>query len=443
MFGTSGVRGEVGQVVTAELALDVGRALAAEGYDRVVVGRDPRESGRFLADAASAGLRESGAEVLDAGVEATPTVARAVDWLDADAGVVVTASHNPPCDNGIKLWTPEGRAFDADQRGAIEGRIADENYRLASWDGVGSRTTVGNLADRHVDALTAAVDLSGSLDVVVDLGNGAGRVTADALAALGCDVTTLNGQRDGAFPGRASEPTAESCATLRATVAATDADLGVAHDGDADRMMAVTGRGAFVTGDVLLALFAGAVVEAGDRIAAPVNTSLAVEDSLAERDVSVVRTRVGDGFVAAAAAEDGVVFGGEPSGAWVWPAATLAPDGPLAACRLVELVAERGPLADLVAAVDTYPIRRESLRVERKDDLLERVRAAVVDRYGGDAVEDTDGVRVAVDGGWFLVRASGTQPLVRVTAEARAPEQADDLLAEATALVETARRAEV
>jgi len=157
MFGTSGVRGPVGEDVTAELALRVGRALGDR--DRVVVGRDPRESGRLLVDALAAGCRECGVDVVDLGVAATPTVARAVAWEDADAGVVVTASHNPPADNGLKFWQPSGRAFDESLQDTLAERIRGGVTDLADWTGTGDRTQC-DFTDRHRDVLVAATGTS-------------------------------------------------------------------------------------------------------------------------------------------------------------------------------------------------------------------------------------------------------------------------------------------
>ena len=137
MFGTSGIRGRIGEEVTCDLALAVGRALASEGHGRVVVGRDARESGRMLADAAAAGLRECGADAIRLGEAATPTVARSVGWLEADAGLMVTASHNPAPDNGLKLWNPSGQAFGEHQREAIAARVREDDFELAAWDGLG------------------------------------------------------------------------------------------------------------------------------------------------------------------------------------------------------------------------------------------------------------------------------------------------------------------
>jgi phosphoglucosamine mutase len=436
MFGTSGIRGPVGDEVTAELALRVGRALGAE-TDRVVVGRDPRESGEPLVDALAAGLRETGTDVVDLDLAATPTVGRAVAWEDADAGVSVTASHNPPEDNGLKLWQPSGQAYDEAGRQRITERVEADDPNLEAWDALGDRTAI-EAADRHVEALVDAVDGSLDLSVVVDIGNGAGGVTADALVESGCDVETLNAQPDGRFPGRPSEPTAENCEALSTLVGEGDYDLGIAHDGDADRMRAVAGDGTFLAGDTLLALFAADAAEAGQRVAIPVDTSLAVEDFLADRGVEVTRTPVGDVYVAEAATRADVAFGGEPSGAWIWPEATLCPDGPLAAVQVAALTAAE-PLESRIEAIPSYPIRRANVEVdpEAKIAVMAAVEERVLERY--DAVETLDGVRVNTDEGWFLIRASGTQPLIRVTAEARGESAAERLLETARELVENAR----
>ena len=425
MFGTSGIRGPVGETVTARLALDVGRAVGIDA-DRAVVGRDPRESGVLLCNALAAGLRESGTGVWDLGLAASPTVARAVDWFDADAGVSITASHNPAPDNGIKLWQPGGQAFDEARRETIARRVHGSDSDLQAWDGLGDRTRV-DASERHADALVESVGIDDSLSVAVDLGNGAGGVTVDALQALGCEVETLNAQPDGRFPGRPSEPTAENCASLRNLVETTDADLGIAHDGDADRLRAVTGAGEFLSGDVLLALFAREAVARSDveapRVAVPVDTSLAVDDALGD-GATVTHTRVGDVFVAERATQLDVVFGGEPSGAWIWPDETLCPDGPLAACRLAALAADR-PLDERAAEIETYPIRRANVETTEKSAVMDRVEERVLARY--DDVRTLDGVRADLGDAWFLVRASGTQPLVRITAEAREKARAKEV----------------
>lgn len=308
IFGTSGIRGEFGTDVTAETALDAGRAVASEGASRVVVGRDVRTTGKLLADAVSSGLLECGADVISLGVVPTPTVARAVGWYDADAGIAVTASHNPPADNGLKFWTEEGQAVVGERQDALAARIERGEYDIRPWDEVGSVSTVGNATARHVDAIADGGD-NLDLDVVLDVGNGTGELTADALRRTGCDVRTLDADPDGAFPVRPSEPTAENCSRLSAIVAESDADMGVAHDGDADRMMAVTESGEFVTGDVLLAAFALEAAEPGDEVAVPIDTSIAVTKTLETIGATTTYTRVGDGHVADRTTDEAVVFG--------------------------------------------------------------------------------------------------------------------------------------
>jgi len=441
MFGTSGVRGPIGETVTADLALSIGRAIATAGAEAVLVGRDSRNSGQFLADAVAAGIAECGADVIDLGQVATPTLARHIARLDADAGVVITASHNPAPDNGLKLWTPSGQAFDTDQRDRITEIIDHRDYVFADCDASGDRQRDSTATAAHETALVEAVesDIVEGLEVVVDIGNGVGGVTADAFSELDADVTTLNAQPDGSFPGRPSEPTAETLTALCAQVGGTDADLGIAHDGDADRMLAVDETGTFVPKDVLLALFARYAVQEADggQVAVPVDTSRCVEDAVTEAGGEVVRTKVGDVFVAAAAAEPAAVFGGEPSGAWIWPAETLCPDGPLAACKLATLVGSRGPLSELVGSVDTYPLSRDNIAVEDKAAVMEQVAADVQSDF--ERVDTIDGIRVDTDDGWFLIRASGTQPLVRVTSEARTEAAAEQLRKTAVDRVTAAR----
>jgi len=264
----------------------------------------------------------------------------------ADAGVVVTASHNPAPDNGIKLWAADGRAFDEDENDRIAEIVEEAAFNLGAWDELGEHRHVDGARERHERALRESVAIPDDLSVVVDLGNGVGRVTADALHATGCDVETLKRPARRAVPGRPSEPTAENCQTACVVVEATDADLGIVHDGDADRMMAIDERGQFVSGDALLALFGRREADAGDRVAVPVDTSLLVADTLAEVGADVTYTPVGDAYVAAETANPGVVFGGEPSGAWIWPEQTRCPDGPSPPARWPRWSARRIAVGD-------------------------------------------------------------------------------------------------
>ncbi|HET6405403.1 MAG TPA: phosphoglucosamine mutase [Candidatus Thermoplasmatota archaeon] len=408
-FGSSGVRGPFATVATPELALALGRAVGSMRR-RVVVGRDARTTGPALESALVAGLLASGAEVARAGVLPTPALAYAA--RKHDAGVVVTASHNPAPDNGFKLWAPDGRAFGGAERREVE-RLLREPPASRPWDAVGALRDEPHAVEEHVARILDVVGpLRRRLRVVLDCGNGAASLESPALLRrLGCDVVTLNAQFDGHFPGRPSEPSEANLAALRKAVVATGADLGIAHDGDADRCMVVTHTGRYVGGDELLLLFARR--HAGSTIVCPVDASRTVEDA---SGCTVVRTKVGDAYVSERLAELQGAFGGEASGAWIFPRVSYCPDGPLAAATVCAMVAELGPLEEQVAALPRYPLWRDARRMEPQEvqPTLARFREAFADAK----LNELDGARFDLDEGWVLVRPSGTEPKLRVTVEA-------------------------
>ncbi|MEM3012689.1 MAG: hypothetical protein QW084_04940, partial [Candidatus Hadarchaeales archaeon] len=260
--------------------------------------------------------------------------------------------------------------------------------------------------------------------VVVDCGNGAAsRVTPFLLREGGCEVLSLNGFPSGEFPGRGSEPSPESLSGLSRVVVSSGAELGFAHDGDADRIAVVDDRGRFVQPDRLLALVASHLVGRGEKVVTTVDASSVVEEWVERKGGKVVRTRVGDVSVARALKEVGGRFGGEPSGAWIFPEAHLAPDGPLAAVMVLRMLEEGGrKLSELLEEVPSYPLLREKLpcspaeRVEK----MERLRREYRKLGGVVGAEEVDGLRITFEeGSWVLVRPSGTEPYLRITCEAR------------------------
>ena len=263
LFGTNGIRGVVGQDMTAELAVRVGRAIGSHfGAGSVALARDPRLSGPMLARAVAAGLMSAGLEVIDLGVVPTPCGQFYVHTSGSlTVGVVITASHNPREFNGIKALDARGMEMAREEEEAIESVYFDETYRTADWDGVGDLRQDGSAVDRYLRGILSKVDVDAirkkRLTVVADPASGAGCVTTPyLLRMLGCRVLTLNGQPDGAFPGRVPEPTVEHLGDLMRVVPESKAAFGVAHDGDADRMMGFDGKGRFIDGDRLLVLFA-------------------------------------------------------------------------------------------------------------------------------------------------------------------------------------------
>ena len=435
MFGTGGIRGPIGETIGTKLALRLGRALGTHA-ESVVVGRDVRDSGPMLEHALVAGITECGGSVIRVGVESTPTIARSVSWLAADYGVAITGSHNPAGDNGFKIRTHTGRVLDRDRYRSLVRRATAGTVSPAPATGIGRATRRSDLRERHQRRLVSAFDGFEGLSVVVDLGNGAGRLTADALTALGCEVTTLNGHRDGNFPGRGSEPTAAACGRLAHTVRATGADVGLAHDADADRLAAVDETGRFVPGDELFALFATEAAHRGQDVALTVDTSSLVAEAVERAGGETVRTGVGEMAVATGLEAEGVGFGGEPSGLWIWDDEIRCPDAHFAACKLVELIQREGPLSTQLAPfADQYVTRRGCLEAGAKHDAINRVRRQLNGEY--DRVDTTDGIRIDTDDGWFLIRASGTEPVVRITANATDPATTDRLYNRAAGLVES------
>lgn len=405
--------------MTPGLALHVGMALG-NLYGETVVGRDPRITGSMLVEALIAGVISTGSNAIDAGLVSTPTLARGA--RDYVCGVVITASHNPAPYNGIKVWNPDGMAFDEAQQREIEGVLDGGHVPLPTWDRIGLVSARSDLIERHVDAILGEVGAA-TVRVVVDCACGAtATITPLLLRRMGCEVIAINAQADGHFPGREPEPTEDNLRALASTVRAAKADLGIAHDGDGDRMVAVDQHGRFVGGDSLLALFARAEVRRG--LVVPVDASMVLEDLLP--DATIWRTRVGDVYVAAELKRRGADFGGEPSGTWIFPKTTFCPDGVYAAARLVAMVGER-PLDEMVREIPRYPVVRGSMPYEapRRSALESRLDVAL--RNLGAEVTTVDGWRLQFDDGWALVRFSGTEPKIRIQAEARQEPRAKEI----------------
>ncbi len=410
-FGSSGIRGLANVDVTPDLALHVGQVLG-ELCGSTIVGRDPRTSGPMLSAALCAGVLSAGADATDAGLVSTPTLARGAS--EYACGVVITASHNPAPYNGIKVWNPDGMAFDETQQVEIDSALDAGAFRSATWDRVGRLHRRDDLIGRHMDSILSAVGTA-KLKVVVDCGCGAtSTITPLLLRKMGCDVLAINSKPDGHFPGRDPEPTEKNLSLLMATVREVHADLGIAHDGDGDRMVAVDRTGTFVGGDTLLAIFATQEVKHG--LVVPVDASMVVEDLLPQ--VKVWRTRVGDVYVAAEMKRRGADFGGEPSGTWIFPKVSYCPDGVFAAAHLVALAAQR-PLDALRKGVPTYPTIRGAFAYDpsQRAAIESRIDAAL--RGLGADVSTVDGWRLQYEDGWALVRFSGTEPKIRVLAESR------------------------
>lgn len=404
LFGTSGIR-RVADKNLIQLALNVGLAVG-KVYGSVVVGCDTRTSSEAMKHALVSGLLAAGSRGCDAGVIPTPTLAFAA--REFDAGAMITASHNPPEYNGIKLLNPDGSAFGSDQRKQIEEMILNGSLSVARWDKIKSSSIYSRAVDRHIEHIIQGFPDRLELKVVLDCGCGAASVvTPYLLRKLGCEVVTLNCYPSGFFP-HAIEPTESNLSDLIRATREFSADLGIAHDGDGDRMMAVDDEGRFIPGDKLLALFAQ---DAGaKRVVTTIDASMTID----EMGFSVTRTRVGDTCVSEELKKDGD-FGGEPSGSWVFPNISLCPDGVYAAARLVAM-AGRQKLSQLVDSIPCYPLLRGN--ISNEGVVMSKLEQQLMTMEPL-SVSNIDGIKLSFADGWLLIRASGTEPKIRVTAEAK------------------------
>lgn len=430
LFGTDGVRGVANRDVTAELALDVavaaahvlGSSGAFEGHrPRAVIGRDPRASGEFLSAAVAAGLASAGVDVVNVGVLPTPGVAHLTGALEVDLGVMLSASHNPMPDNGIKFFARGGHKLPDDVEDAIEARMR-EPWDRPTGAAVGRITLDPGMAgSTYVDHLvgTLPVRLDG-LRIAIDCANGAAsEVAPHALRAAGADVVVINASPDGRNIN-------EKCGSthpeqLQAAVVAAGAHLGVALDGDADRCLAVDAEGALVDGDQIMGILAVALKERGelaqDTLVTTVMSNLGLQLAMADAGVRTVQTGVGDRYVLEEMRAHGYSLGGEQSGHLILAEHATTGDGTLTALQLAARVAQtsRG-LAELARAVRRLP------QVLVNVAGVDRSRATSDDAVLAAVAEaETELGRE----GRVLLRPSGTEPVVRVMVEAAQQEQAE------------------
>lgn len=445
LFGSSGVRGLANVDLTPQLACKVGLAVSAYSKaKKAVVARDTRVSGGMLQDALVSGLLSSGADVYLAGVAPTPALAYVTRTLGADAGFMLTASHNPPQYNGIKVFRPDSLSYTDIDQDAVEKNVAESAYALTDWRNLGKTVPV-NASQIYMEMVSKAVKLKRQWRIIVDPGCGATfRVAPALLKTLGCKITALNAQPDGYFPARKSEPTAESLKDLASVVKALGADAGVAFDGDGDRVAFVDEKGAFVNFDRSLAAYVAYSLKkaGGGAVVTNVEASMCVETMAQAQGGKVIRTKVGDIYVSEAIKQSNAVFGGEPCGAWVHPKFHFCPDGPLSAALMLGALEDvNESLSQFVGAVPEYITRRENISVknEQKYKVIAKLeyalKAAFPDFTDFSAV---DGVRLALKEGWLLVRASGTEPLIRLTVEGESLMVANDITQKATALIRKA-----
>ncbi|MFQ5400989.1 MAG: phosphomannomutase/phosphoglucomutase [Anaerolineae bacterium] len=443
IFREFSIRGVAEDDLYNEVVICIGRAIGAffrqRGGRRLVIGRDVRVSSPRIGRALIDGLLQSGINVIDLGSVPTPVLNFSTDFYGADGGVMVTASHNPPNYNGLKIRAEQ----------TLHGDALQEIYRLAQRDlppatETGTRRAVNPLSDYlhrlRSHAQWAAADCT--LKIVVDGGNGAnGRIVSQLLSALGCEVVELFCEPDGRFPNRKPDPTAAGATKpLAAAVLAENAHLGVAYDGDGDRLAAVDEQGRTIYGDQLLMLLARDVLHLRPaRVVYEVLCSQALADDVRAHGGTPIMTPSGYAFVHRAMHESGAALGGELSGHFFFDEPDFRfDDAILATLRLLNVVIQAGrPLSQLVAALPSYhasPEVRLPCPDERKPEVVTRVQQQYRGRY---KVELVDGARIHFPQGWALVRQSNTQPVISMRFEALTPQHLTAIRTEVQSLVES------
>ncbi len=425
LFGTSGIRRKAVELA-GEFTINLGKALGTYSPDPMIaVGRDTRLSGPALRDQFIAGLNTAGKEVVDLGIVPTPTAAMASE--EYGTSVIITASHNPPEYNGFKFWR-EGKAYSPEDERFVERIFRGREYRQVEL--LENKIRDVDYIGKH---RTRILEWIGSLEkkvkILVDCANGAGTViTPGLLEELGCTVQPINTEMEGIF-AHGLEPTVENLSTVCTKVKESDVDVGIVHDGDADRSAAIDSKGKLIDWDSFLAVLA----YGKDKVVTTVDASMRIEEVCKK----VIRTPVGDVAVANAVRINNADFGGEPSGSFIFPQVHLFPDGVLTAAVVAKLISEN-QFYEVLDKINNYPTERVKIPCteEGKAAVMENIRDAA--KKIDFNVDYTDGVRFASEDGWFLIRPSGTESFMRITAEARSDKRLRELVDEGKKLIKEA-----
>jgi len=440
LFGTNGIRGVVNKELTPEMTIKIGSAIGTFfKHAKLLLGYDARTSSPLLARAVIAGLNATGCDVLFAGIAPTPALQYAVKNHKIDGAVIITASHNPPEYNGIKVVWNDGIEISREQEIEIENIFFEEKMKYADWNKIGKTSELQGIIDDYIEAIKQHVDVveitKKHFHVVADAANSVGNLTAPRLLReLGCKVTTINGNIDGTFPGRPPEPRPENLKDLALTVKAVNADLGVAYDGDADRSIFVDEHGEIHWGDKTFALVEKYFLKEnpGEKIVTPISSSTLVKDIADAYNGKIVWTKVGSVTVSQTMKKLSAKLGGEENGGIFYGLHQSVRDGAMATVLILDIMAKTGEkLSKLLGELPKYFI--EKGKVECPEEAKEKTLEKLVKQVRSLNINTIDGVKI-----WFedksdiLIRPSGTEPIYRLYAEAKTEEKAIQLVNEYT-----------
>jgi len=449
LFGTAGIRGPIAEKVTSELGLTLGLSLATFLGNRgtVAAGYDPRTSSPMLECSLLSGLLAGGCDVAELGLVAIPVLSYFCAHSDVDAGVMVTASHNPPEDNGFKCLTSEGMEYVPSEEETLEALILNDRYRRVPWEKIGKAEKAEGITQKYIDAALGRIGEVGKkpLHVVVDCANGAAHdVAPKILHEMGCEILVLNGQPDGRFLGHLPEPRPENLGELMETVVRVKADLGVAYDSDADRVAIIDEQGKFVNYSRVIALFSKEAVKAqgGGTVVTSSDASFCVDEAVEGAGGHVERTKIGQIHVPLRNRRD-IVFSGEP---WKLMDPSWGPwtDGIYSTARLIKMLSEKEvTVSQLFSEIPEYPWARLSAPCpdELKPSVMAKIKEALSREREIRESWAFDGLRLNYeDRSWLLIRPSGTQPLIKIYCEARTKQRLKKLVTLGTQTAERAMK---
>jgi len=428
LFGTNGVRGVFNKDLTLDLALRlsyaIGEYFKVRNGSRIVLGYDGRYSSPLLADVVSAGLNAMGIDIYNTSLVPTPCLQYYVKRLNYDGGIMITASHNPPEYNGIKVIDSDGVEISREDEAIIEDIFFSERYKLS--DRLGNEYSINDVIDIYIDGITALVDIdtirSKGFKVIVDLGNGAQAVAVPKLLKeLGCNVTMINERIDGSFPGRGSEPTVDNLNELVSKVRDTGADLGVAYDGDGDRSIFCDSTGTIYTGDRSGAILIEHILKNNSgniKVVTPVNSSILIDMIAGKYNSPVYRVKVGSVEVSRTMLKIGALIGLEENGGFMYARHIAVRDGAMTTALMLEALARSNKtLYELGSMYKRfYQYKTRFYSKGNSSIVIEELSKDAISK--GKRVDMIDGVKIWIDDDtWIMVRASGTEPIMRLYAE--------------------------
>lgn len=443
LFGTSGIRGVVGEQLTCDSVMDMGKAIGTTlpVQSKVCVATDPRLSRDMLKASLTAGILSTGVNVVDIGLLPTPALAYITKELSFAAGIMITASHNPPQFNGIKLWNPSTIGYSEKQEQEIEEVYTNKAFRYARWDTLGQLCTDDTAKNVYFQAIEKKISVHTSLKVVIDPGNGAAsHIATDLFRRMGISVLPLNDTPDGTFPSRPSEPREDTLVDTIQYIKDNNADLAVCFDGDADRVVFCDKNG-FLGYNEMVAFISYLVAEKASRnvVATTVETGRLLDSAVEKAGGSVVRGKVGDVAVARLVNDYNACCGVEQVGVYILPEIGLHPDSFYASLLLLQHIKDPSEIGQFITSLPRMYFAKEGITCpnEKKEPVMDQVKS-LISTLEPEDINLLDGIRVEFSDSWLLIRPSGTEPLIRVICESESESKMKTLLNRGRKLVENA-----